>query len=69
MGVVEAFLIGAQIGAYLVAASVGIANSPAYQEWQAEKAQEQTQDVYMYASADGITTSADIQEIAVVAEK
>ena len=65
MGVVEAFLIGAQIGAYLVAASVGIVNSQAYQDWQAEKAKEQTQDVYMYETADGITTAADVPEIAV----
>lgn len=66
MGVARAFFLGAQIGLYLVASSVAVVNSPAYQEWQTEKAQKQTQDVYMYATADEITTSADVPGIAVV---
>lgn len=69
MGFWEAFLLGAQIGAYLTAAGVGIVNSPAYQQYQTE--QEQKQDVYVYASADDITTAADVGDVpeTVVSEK
>ncbi|MBP5718658.1 MAG: hypothetical protein J6X53_06735 [Abditibacteriota bacterium] len=71
MGFWEAFFLGAQIGAYLTAAGVGIVNSPAYQEWQDKQEQEQTRDVYVYDTADGITTAADVGDVpeTVVCEK
>lgn len=69
MGFWEAFLLGAQIGAYLTAAGVGIVNSPTYQELQDK--QEQTRNVYVYDTADGITTAADVGDVpeTVVCEK
>lgn len=58
----EAFMLGATIGAFVVAGSVGYANS----NFEKPAPEPPKQTVYIFGAADGITTAADLPETEIV---
>ncbi len=56
---IEAFILGATIGAYVIAGAVGYANS----EIAKDAPEPPKADVYVFGKADGITTAADVPEV------
>lgn len=53
----EAFMLGGMLMSFTLAGTLGVVNSEAYQQWQAEQAAKDAVTVYTFGSADGITTS------------